>query len=229
MASSVSFRTHSRLAIGVLSILAGGCGGGTAPAAACRQIENPGTRIGASGGTLRLDGDNVVLVIPAGAVAGPCGIVVAIEPWTDVSTVAWSGARALIGTSYRVRAYDLSDQPEKVRLAVPATLTLRFASASVPPGASAEELVIGQVTRVACSPDWFGYGCSWDLAYRALSTSRVDLPNSRLTAAISCLDVCGGNAEGFGDGTGEFLVMHPRCDRYGGDLINPLWHCERRD
>ena len=228
MASSVSLRAHSRLAIGALSILTGACGGGTAPADACRQIEHPGTRIGASGGTLRLGGDDVVLVIPAGAVAGPCGIVVAIEPWTDVSTVAWRSARALVGTSYRVRAYDLSDEPEKVRLAVPATLTLRFDSESIPPGASAEELVIGQVTRVDCSPDWFGDGCSWDLAYRALATSRVDLSDGRLTATLSCLDVCGGNAEGFGDGTGEFLVMHPRCDRYGGDLINPLWHCEPR-
>ena len=225
MTSSTTFRAAACLTIGIVSMLTAACHSSTEPASACRVIENPGMRIGESGGTVRL-GDDVVLVIPPGAVAGPCGIAVSIEPWTDVSTVPWSGAGALVGTSYRVRAFDLSARPEKVRLAVPATLTIRYDPASVPPGAPAEELVLGQVTRIGCSPDLFGYGCSWDLAYRSLATSHIDVANHRLTGALSCLDVCGGRPDGTGDGTGEFLVMHPRCARYGSDLVNPHWECD---
>jgi hypothetical protein len=113
-----------------------------------------------------------------------------------------------------------------VRLAAPATLTVRYDAASVPPGASAEELLLAQVTRVGCSPDLFGFGCSWDLAYRSLATSRIDVAAGRLTASLSCLDVCGGSSDGTGDGTGEFLVMHPGCERHGADPADPQWHCD---
>lgn len=224
MASSITRRATACLTIGFASMLTAGCRDGTAPGPACRVIEHPGTRIDGNGGTVRRDGDDVVLAIPPGAVTEPCGVTVSIESWTDVSTVPWTAARALFGTSYRVRAFDLSDRPEKVRLAVPATLTIRYHLASVPPGASAEELVLAQVTRVGCSPDLFGFGCSWDLAYRSLATSHVDVAARRLTGSLSCLDVCGGSSDGTGDGTGEFLIMHPRCDRYA-EGADPQWHC----
>jgi hypothetical protein len=219
-------RRATGLIIGFASMLTASCRDGTAPGPACRVIEHPGTRINGNGGMVRLDGDDVVLAIPPGAVTGPCGIVVSIESWIDVSSVPWSPARALVGTSYRVRAFDLSDRPEKVRLAVPATLTIRYDPANVPAGASAEELSLAQVTRVGCSPDWFGYGCSWDLAYRLLATSQVDADAGRLTGSLPCLDVCGGSSDGTGDGTGEFLVMHPRCVRYGTETADPQWDCD---
>ena len=227
MASSMTSRTTVCLMIAFASTLMSGCRG-TAPEPACRVIEHQGTRIDESGGTVRLNDDDVVLAIPAGAVTGECGIVVSIEPWTDLySYLPWlGGARSLFGTSYHVRAFDASAHPEKVRLAVPATLTIRYDPASVPAGAAAEELVVAEVTRVACSPDLYGFGCSWDLAYRSLSTSRVDVTASRLTASLSCLDVCGGRSDGTGDGTGEFLVMHPRCHRYGSDPADPQWQCD---
>lgn len=113
-----------------------------------------------------------------------------------------------------------------MRLAAPATLSVRYDLASVPPGASSGELLLAQVTRFGCSPDLFGFGCSRDLAYRALATSRIDIAATRLTATLSCLDVCGGSPDGTGDGTGEFLVMHPRCERYGADPADPQWHCD---
>ena len=225
MASSTKRRATALLTIGFASMLTAGCRDGTAPSPTCRVIEQQGTRIGESGGAVRLNDDDVVLLIPPGAVTGPCGVVVSIEPWTDVSTVPWSSARALFGTSYRVRAFDLSDRPEKVRLATAATLTIRYDAANVPPGASADELVLGQVTRVGCSPDFFGLGCSWDLGYRSVTTSRVDVGARRLTGSLLCLDVCGGSSDGTGDGTGEFLVMHPRCNRYGTDAADPRWDC----
>jgi hypothetical protein len=226
MTFGMTARATACLTIGFASMLMAGCRAGTAPEPACRVIEHEGTRIGEYGGFVRLDHDDVVLAIPPGAVTGPCGITVSIEPWTDVSTVPWSSARALIGTSYRVRAFDLSERPEKVRLAAPATLTVRYDAASVPTGAPAEELLLAQVTRVGCSPDLSGFGCSWDLAYRSLATSRIDVAAGRLTASLSCLDVCGGSSDGTGDGTGEFLVMHPRCERYGADPADPQWHCD---
>lgn len=83
-----------------------------------------------------------------------------------------------------------------MRLAAPATLSVRYDLASVPPGASSGELLLAQVTWVGCSPDLFGFGCSWDLAYRALVTSRTDVAATRLTATPSCLDVCGGSPDG---------------------------------
>lgn len=225
MASATTSRTTVCLAIILGFTLVAACRG-TAPEPACRVVEHQGTRIDESGGTVRLN-DDVVLAIPAGAVTGECGIVVSIEPWTDLSSLPWNGgARALFGTSYHVRAFDASARPEKVRLAVPATLTIRYDVASVPPGAAAEELVVAEVTRVGCSPDLGGFGCSWDLAYRSLSTSRVDVAATRLTASLSCLDVCGGRSDGIGDGTGEFLIMHPRCERYGADPADPQWQCD---
>lgn len=227
MVSSTTLCSSARLCTVVASMLLAGCRGGTAPEPACRVIEQQGTRVGESGGTLRLDEDAVVLAIPAGAVRGPCGIVVAIEPWSDTySHAPWEGgARSLFGTTYRVRAFDLSSRPEKVGLALPATLSIRYDPAGIPPGASAADLVLAQVTRVGCSPDFFGLGCVWDLADRPLATSRVDVNASRLTALLSCLDVCGGSSDGLGDGTGEFLVMHPRCERHGADAPDPQWQC----
>ena len=226
MPFSMTRRGTACLTIGVASMLMAGCDG-TAPEPACRVVEGQRTQIGENGGTVSLDGDGVVLSIPPGAVTGPCGVAVSIEPWTDVSHVPWSGgARALFGTSYHVRAYDLSARPEKVRLEVPATLTIRYDLASVPPGAAEAELVLAQVTRVGCTEDLFGGGCSWDLAYRAVATGRVDTAAGRLTGSVSCLDVCGGTSDGTGDGTGEFLVMHPRCGRYRADTADPQWHCD---
>lgn len=217
----------TRHPIAVALILLAGCEG-TAPEPACRVIEHHGTRIDETGGTLRFNGDDAVLTIPAGAVTQECGIVVSIEPWTDLySHAPWlGGARALFGTSYHVRAFDASAHPEEVRLAVPATLTIRYDAAGVPAGVAAEELVLAQVTRVGCSPDLIGFGCSWDLAYRPLSTSSADVGANRLTASLSCLDVCGGRSDGIGNGTGEFLIMHPRCERYGGDPADPQWQCD---
>jgi hypothetical protein len=208
-------------------MLMAGCDG-TAPEPDCRVIEHAGTRIDETGGTVRFNGDDAVLTIPAGAVTQPCGVVVSIEPWTDAySHAPWAGgARALFGTSYHVRAFDASTRPETIRLAVPATLTIRYDPASVPAGGAEEELVLAQVTRVGCSPDFFGYGCSWDLADRPVTTSRVDVATSRLTASLSCLDVCGGREDGIGNGTGEFLVMHPHCQRFSSDPADPQWQCD---
>ncbi|MDQ4081154.1 MAG: hypothetical protein M3125_10395, partial [Gemmatimonadota bacterium] len=217
----------ARLTTTFTLLLVAACRDGTAPAPACRAIEQQGTRIGESGGTVRLDGDALVLTIPSGAVTTACGIAVSIEPWTDLpSFVPWSeGARALFGTSYDVRAFDLSSEPGKVRLAIPATLTMRYDPAAVPPGVSAAELVIAQVTRVGCTPDLYGFGCSWDLASRSLPTSRIDTIAHRLTGSVSCLGVCGGTVDGLGDGTGEFLVMHPDCYRNGSEPADPQWIC----
>jgi hypothetical protein len=226
--TSLLFRgATSRLTISFATMWMAGCGDGVAPEPACRVLQEARTRIGENGGTVSLPGDAVVLTVPAGAVTAPCGIAVSIEPWTDLpSFVPWTeGARALFGTSYDVRAFDLSPEPGKVRLAVPATLTIRYDPASVPPGVSAAELVLAQETRVGCTPDLFGFGCSWDIASRSVPSSRVDTALRRLTGQLSCLGVCGGNPEGFGDGTGEFLVMHPDCHRNSSDPADPRWIC----
>lgn len=226
MASSMIPSATACLTMGFASMLMAGCDS-TAPEPACRTVEGQLTQIGENGGTISLDGDGVVLVVPPGAVTGACGVAVSIEPWTDVSAVPWSGgARALFDTWYWIRAHDLSAQPEKVRLALPATLTIRYDPASVPPGESEAELVLAQVTRVGCTEDPFTGGCSWDLAYRSLTTSRVDTAADRLTGALTCLAVCGGRSDGTGDGTGEFLVMHPQCRRLSGDPADPRWLCD---
>lgn len=215
------------LTISFAAMSMAGCGDGVAPEPACRVVEGQHSAIGENGGMVSLAGDAAVLTIPAGAVTTPCGITVSIGPWDDLpSFIPWAdGGRALLGTSYDVGAFELSPELGKVRLAVPATLTIRYDPASVPPGVSAAELVLAQVTRVGCTPDLFGFGCSWDLAYRALASSRIDTAAHRLTGSLSCLGVCGGNSEGIGDGTGEFLVMHPDCHRTSTDPADPHWIC----
>ena len=227
MGSSNVHHATGCLTIGFAAMLTVGCSDGTAPEPACREVEGSPTRIGENGGTVSLDGDRVVLSIPPGAVTNRCGFAVSIEPWTDVPSTPWSfGGGSLLGTTYDVRAYDLSDEPEKVRLALPATLTIRYDAAGVPPGAPEAELLLAQVTRVGCSPDFYGLGCSWDLGYRSVPTSRVDTAAGRLTGSLFCLGVCGGAPNGTGDGTGEFLIMHPRCLRYGIIGTDPMWHCD---
>jgi len=187
----------------VASMLVSACGSTASPAPTTPVSSASTTVSGSSGGTVRLP-DGATLLVPPGAMTGETQATISMQPApAEPPSAAWPD-RA-IGPAYH---FDLGGAD----LAKPATVTLPFDAASLPQGATPDDLVLayhdealrrwvpvpssvdaatGTVTAQASHlSDWALWTPDWDywlaLVKSAASGNLTDLLHAVTTFASGC-------------------------------------------